>query len=109
MKQLVRFQVDNQTIVTEVELPEAGLERMAREDQVVDATMTFDEALNQVIPVVKKIIDRLRGLAPNEGNVQFGIKLSGQIGAVLASAQAEGNFQVTLSWKKQEDTVESPN
>ena len=38
------------------------------------------------------------GNAPDEIEVAFGVKLTTTAGAVIASAAAEANFDVTLRW-----------
>lgn len=103
MKQLVEYELEGgASIMVEVELPEAGIQRAGREDQPVKATRKFEAALEQVKPVAEKVLETLRGLAnpPNEIDVQFGIKLSAKAGAIIASADTEANFTVTLTWKR---------
>jgi hypothetical protein len=39
-------------------------------------------------------------MAPSGGEVEFGIKLSGEVGAILAKASGEANISVTLKWEK---------
>ena len=48
------------------------------------------------------MIERLRGIAdsPDEVQVEFGLTLNAQAGAVLAAASAGANYKVTLKWKK---------
>ena len=40
------------------------------------------------------------GNPPDEVQVQFGIVLNAEAGAVLASASAEANYSVTMTWKQ---------
>jgi len=51
-------------------------------------------------------IQQLRKLhdAPNEIQVNFGLKLSADAGAGLAAAGAEANYTVTLKWIKEAPT-----
>ncbi len=107
MKRLVEFTTDdNACILVEVDEPESGgLVRAARPGEVIiKASMSFDDALEKVKPVASKIIGKLRGLhdQPDEITVEFGLKLSADAGAVVASAGVEANYTVTLKWKKQE-------
>jgi hypothetical protein len=40
--------------------------------------------------------------APDEVGVEFGVQLSAQTGAFIASVAAEANFKVSLTWRRQE-------
>lgn len=49
MKQLVEYELeDGGTILVEVDVPEAGLERAGRGDQIVKAKERFADALEQI-------------------------------------------------------------
>jgi hypothetical protein len=58
-------------------------------------------ALGQTRPAVDAMMETLTGLASraDEINAQFGIKLGAKAGALLASADAEAQFTVSLKWK----------
>ena len=104
MKRLIEFGVeDGEIVVVEVEEPEpeGGLVRAARPGEVAErAKQTFESALSRIQPMATVVIRMLRELAdrPDEVHVEFGIKLTGQAGAVLASAGVEANYLVTLTW-----------
>ncbi len=52
MKQLVEYELeDGSTILIEVDLPEAGIERASRDDQIVKAKEGFVDALKYVKPI----------------------------------------------------------
>lgn len=105
MKHLIEFPLeDGSSVIVEVDepAPEGGPERAARPgDVAAKAEQTFEAALERIKPAAGAIITKLRGLSdpPDEVGVEFGIKLSGKIGAVVASADAEANYKVTLKWK----------
>lgn len=48
------------------------------------------------------LLEEVRSLAesPDEVGVEFGIKLSGTAGAIIASTAIEAHFKVTLNWKR---------
>jgi hypothetical protein len=50
------------------------------------------------------VVTKLRGLAdqPDEMVVEFGIKLGAKAGVVIASADTEANFTVSLTWRRPE-------
>ena len=102
MKQLIEFPLqDGSSIIVEVEQPEGGVVRAGRPGEVVaKAKETLEDALDKIQPAAQSIIAKLRGLhdAPDEIGVEFGIKLSAEAGAFIASAGVEANYKVTLKW-----------
>lgn len=92
-------------ILVEVDTSAAvGQARVARRpgDLAVDAGKNFDTAIDAVRPAAASIVEKLMALPrpPDEASVQFGLKLSLSAGAVIASSSAEGNFTITLTWRK---------
>lgn len=110
MKHLVEFPLEEGgNIIVEVDEPEQeGTVRAGRGDTIVKAKETLEEAFNHVLPATKGIVEKLRSLGnkPDEIEISFGVKLSTTAGAVIASASAEANFEVTVRWTgKQEVTL----
>jgi hypothetical protein len=108
MKRLVQFSVDPEgtaSVWVEVDEPEAeaGTIRVAREGEIVErAKESFQAALDQVKPAVDLLAQRLNDLnRPAEIGVEFGLKLSAKAGIVLASADSEVTFKVSLRWKNE--------
>jgi hypothetical protein len=103
MKHLVEFPLeDGGSVVVEVEEPEReGAVRAGRGDAVIKAKETLEDALSKVLPVTRSVVEKLRNLEqkPDEVEICFGVKLSTIAGAVIASAGAEANFEVTMRWK----------
>jgi hypothetical protein len=107
MKRLIEFPLEDGTsIIVEVDEPETGgVVRASRgSDTIAKAQKTFEEAMDKVKPAASTIIAKIRSLsdAPDEVEVQFGLKLSADAGAFVASASLEANYTVTLKWKKDE-------
>ncbi len=102
MKHLVEYSLaDGGSIVVEVDEPESeGTIRAARGDTIIKAKETLEDALNKVLPVTKSVVEKLRSIGnqPDEIEISFGVKLSTVAGAVIASATAEANFDVTMRW-----------
>jgi hypothetical protein len=104
MKRIIEFPLENEeTILVEVEepTPEGGALRVGRNAAIPEkARQTFTEALGTIRPAAESIIDRIRELTdqPDTVIVEFGIKLSAEAGAFIASTGAEANFKVTLNW-----------
>lgn len=110
MKRLVEFPSESgEAIVVEVEdleLPGGGgtTRRGLSPSGVVDRAQTsFEDALEKAKPMASGLVSKLRSIAdsPDEVQVEFGLSLSAQAGAVLvAGASAGANYKVTLKWTK---------
>jgi NTP-dependent ternary system trypsin peptidase co-occuring protein len=68
------------------------------------ADETVEAAFARVKPAAVALVTALRDLvdAPDEIQVTFGIRLSGEVGAVIAKTSADANFEVQMSWKAKE-------
>ncbi|MDP1624703.1 MAG: CU044_2847 family protein [bacterium] len=80
------------------------------ESIVTKAKQTFDNALERIKPAANVIIKKLRGLtdAPDEIEVEFGIKLGAEAGAVIATTSMEANYKVVLKWIKPRTQAKKP-
>jgi len=108
MKRLVEFPLEDGTsMLVEIEEPEqGGVVKASRSDGVIDkAHQTLEKSLEKVKPAAQVVIQKLRELheAPDEIQVSFGLKLSAEAGAVLASGGIEANYTVTLKWVKEKE------
>lgn len=105
MKRLVEFKLDQGgSVVVEVDDPLGGpVMRGLGKDRsalVEKADETFEGATAAVTPAARSLIARLRSLddAPDEVTVEFGVQLSAQTGAFIASVATEANFKVSMTW-----------
>jgi hypothetical protein len=110
MKRLIEYPLkDGNLVLIEVEEPERPVNPAMRGVQVPShevverATQTFEDALDKIKPAASAIIAKLKELKtpPDQIGLEFGIKFSAKAGAVIASAGAEANFNVTLTWKRE--------
>lgn len=108
MSKLVKFDVgDGSTVFIEVEdvTTDGEIEPCARtEDRIAyKARQKFDDALDNITPMVKVIKQKLGGLREpaDEVEVKFGVKLSGEIGAIVTKYGGEMNYEITLKWKNE--------
>ena len=108
MKRLVEFPLeDGSSLMVEVEEPVTGggTVRAAHPVEMADrARQSFESSLDKIRPAASAIIAKLREMTdqPEQVAVEFGIKLSGAAGVVLASTGVEANFKVTLTWKREQ-------
>jgi Trypsin-co-occurring domain 1 len=105
VKRIVEFPLESgESILIEVDEPAQIDDRIGLRDQVVEkATQTFESALSTVKPVANAIIAKMSSLhqPADEVEVKFGIKISAQLGAVVASGNGEVNYEITLKWKRE--------
>jgi Trypsin-co-occurring domain 1 len=107
MKRLVEFPLDQGgSVVIEVDEPLGdpvvrGLGKV-RPILVEKADKTFEDATEAVTPAARSLIARLRSMddAPDEVGIEFGVQLSAQTGAFIASAAAVANFKVSMTWRR---------
>jgi hypothetical protein len=102
MTEWVRFDVDGgeRTVLVEIGA-EPGLARLARgDDRFAKARVTLEKALTDVRNAASTALRQFRTMpeAPDEVEIQFGVKLSAESGALIAKTGAEGHFDVTLKW-----------
>ena len=104
MNSLIEFPLeDGSSIWVEVRDTETGgLVPAARGDLPARAAQTFESALERVRPAAQTVIQKLRDLpdTPDEIEVEFGLKLSAEAGAIIAAGGVEANYRVVLKWKK---------
>ena len=74
------------------------------EGLVTDAGATLESALDQLGPVVKGVVTRLRESAdwPDEVTVEFSIKLSADANVIIARTAGEANFKISMHWARRE-------
>ncbi|MEB3180124.1 MAG: CU044_2847 family protein [Nostocaceae cyanobacterium] len=105
MKRIVEFPLENgDSILVEVdeELPED--DRIGLRDEIVQkAHQTFESALDKIKPVANVILTKVRNLnqPADEVEVKFGIKISAELGAIIAAGNGEVNYEITLKWKRE--------
>ena len=65
------------------------------------ALTSFEAALDAIRPAALAVAGKFRDFAdaPEQVEVQFGVKFAGQAGAFIASASTEAQFQIRVVWK----------
>src|SRR5215467_11014020 len=106
MRRLVEFPLtQGGSLLVEVNEPlEGPVSRGLGKDRsslVEEADKTFEDATAAVTPAARSLIARLRSIddPPDEVAIQFGVQLSAQTGAFIASVAAEANFTVSMTWR----------
>jgi hypothetical protein len=64
------------------------------------ASRSLGASLEQVEPILRAVKDKLEAAAPDHFQVEFGIKLGGETGVILAKGTAEVNLKITMTWDR---------
>jgi hypothetical protein len=91
---VVVFEVDGSEVSDDLVLASDGPGKVAAR-----ARTTLEEALAGLMPSLAKVVGVLREMAPREMTVEFGMKMGGETGVIIAKGIAEVNFKVTMTWK----------
>ncbi|URM88954.1 hypothetical protein LUW75_01755 [Streptomyces sp. MRC013] len=105
MSRLITFEVGDGgdgTAVFEVDdgLVPVGPEGFPGESVADRARVSLQEALDQLGPALAQVFGVLRRLGPQEAVVDFGLKVGGEGGIVVAKGTTEVNFAVRLVWRR---------
>ena len=104
-KNLVQFELaDGSPVLIEVEEPptKSGQKVAVTSQGIEQAQVRFVEAIAQIKPAAEAVLDAFRQMNnPSEVNLEFGIKLSGKLGAIFTAVESEATFKVLLKWKNE--------
>jgi hypothetical protein len=94
----ILVEVDRQDVDGQVQL--AGSETSSRD--VAEAQETLARSFDRLGPALSAMLLKLRSAehAPDEIQMEFGLKLGGEAGLIFAKGTAEANFAVTVTWAK---------
>lgn len=69
-------------------------------DVVERSTGTMQAAVARLKPAAQTFLDAFTDLSrrPDEVSITFGVELSAEAGAIIASTAAKANFSVTITW-----------
>jgi hypothetical protein len=87
--------VDRQDVPEDLVLAGADPQKVAAR-----AAETLEQLLEKITPTVTAVSEWVRARSPDECGVEFGLKLGGETGVIVAKGTAEVNFLVKLTWKK---------
>jgi hypothetical protein len=67
------------------------------------AARSLSASLEQLEPILRTVRDKLVASAPEHFTVEFGVKLGGETGMILAKGTAEVNLKITMTWDRDAD------
>ena len=65
------------------------------------AAQSLSASLEQLEPVLRTVKDKLVAAAPEHFTVEFGVKLGGETGIIVAKGTAEVNLKITMTWDRE--------
>ncbi|MFF8862285.1 CU044_2847 family protein [Streptomyces sp. NPDC015139] len=101
MDGLVEFRTeDGALVVVEDVVTRSGARLVSRGDGPAQAARTFEGALEGVRAAAASALRVFRdgSLRPETVEIEFGVRLSAEAGAVIAKGSTEGHLVVKLSW-----------
>lgn len=93
---VVSYRLDDEVVV-QFEIDASGEWIDASAEQVIG---TIRDAVSPAVGAARAVLDQVRQMAPDEVEVKFAIKVSGTANWIVAKAASEGNFEVTLTWRR---------
>jgi hypothetical protein len=96
---LLRFETDQGVLLVEEHVG-TDLERVGLLDRIRPARQPLEAALAQVKPALDAALGVVRGMAvrPHQVEVEIGVTLTAEAGAVVARTSAQGHLTVKLIW-----------
>jgi hypothetical protein len=104
VKRLISYPLESGGNVL-IEVEEAAREPVTRglhpSDVIETVGNSFEAAIEAIKPAAVAVASKLRNFvdAPEDVEVEFGLKFAGQAGAFIASASTEAQFRVKMVWK----------
>lgn len=93
--QVVTYRVDDATTVRlEIE-PTEGFRPAASAGEVIGRVQ---DAVTPAVEAAKAVLEKVKEARPDQIEVKFGVKASGEASWLVAKAAGEANFEVTLTW-----------
>ncbi|UXM93492.1 CU044_2847 family protein [Paenarthrobacter sp. JL.01a] len=100
MTDVLRYEVGSGTVLVEVADGSFGVDHPGRNEQgILDVGRRLEDALASVRPAAVAAMESMQELAPENLEIEFGIKLAGDAGALVSRSAAEGHFVVRMSWQ----------
>lgn len=89
-------------ILVDIE-PKAGVRQVSLKTETLqeESAKAIDSAMNTIYNTATRINNTIEELAvkPSHVEVDFGIKIVAETGAIIAKAGGEANFNVKIIWK----------
>ncbi len=100
------FTIDESVPILVDFAPAPGVVRTALSstDLAAQSEKALNAAMNTIHGMARRVSATINALSerPTKVEVEFGLKLDAQAGALVAQARTEAGFNVTLTWERQQ-------
>ncbi|MEV5975837.1 CU044_2847 family protein [Streptomyces sp. NPDC052114] len=107
---LVEFTTDDgaRVVIADVDDAGSGSRLVSRGDEPARAARTFEASLDGARAAAESALRVFRegSLRPDSVEIEFGVRMSAEAGAVIVKGQAEGHLAVRLTWTPGPSTPE---
>lgn len=106
MTELVRVSLDTgEVLVAEVDTADIVTDDVVLASPgpgktITQLSNTLESGLQSLSPALSRVVSFLKQSAPTTIGVEFGMKLGGETGVILAKGTVEANFTVKLEWRR---------
>ena len=99
MTEVLRYEVGSGTVLVEAADNSFGVDHPARNEQgILDTGRRLEDALASVRPAAHAALEAMAELYPERIQIEFGVNLAGDAGAVIARSSSEAHFVLRMSW-----------
>ncbi|MBT2565332.1 hypothetical protein J7I84_02265 [Arthrobacter sp. ISL-85] len=99
MTEVLRYEVGSGTVLVEAADNTYGVDHPARNEQgILDTGRRLEDALASVRPAARAALEAMAELIPEQIQIEFGVKLAGDAGAVIAKSSSDAHFVLRMSW-----------
>jgi NTP-dependent ternary system trypsin peptidase co-occuring protein len=105
LTELLRWATEQGPIVVEIDSHEAGFNSVGRPGEVIrDVSGRFEDSLSNVRHAAVSALEAFQDktLNPDNIEIELGVKINAEAGAVIAKTAFEGHMIVKLSWIRAE-------
>jgi hypothetical protein len=97
---LVRFRTATGTVTVEIDENEPGFDRVSRSGSILEASQAFEDALGDIRDAALAALDIFSsgGRPADQLQIEFGVRMNAEVGAVIAKTAVEGHLAVKLTW-----------
>lgn len=99
MTEVLRYQVGSGTVLVEADDNSYGVDHPARNEQgIQDVGRRLEDALASIRPAALAALEAMAELTPEQLEIEFGVKLAGDAGALIAKGTSDAHFVLRMSW-----------
>lgn len=94
--QIVTYRVDDST-TAKFEIEPIGGFQAAGPAEVLGLVR---EAVDPAVEAAKAVLEKVKEARPDQVELKFGVKVTGEANWLVAKAAGESNFEITLTWSR---------